>query len=66
MLWFSLFMQMHRFVMGIFQSALDNTIIFRNKKTTEFLLSKPVCLDHFTQGTYVKKICSHVHVTTID
>ena len=48
------------------QSALDNTIIFRNKNTTGFLFSKPVCLDHFIQGTYVPKICCHVHVTAID
>ena len=49
-----------------FLSALGNTKIFRKKNTTEFLFSNPVCLDHFTQGTYVPKICSHVHVTVID
>ena len=66
MLWFSLFMQMHKFECFFIESALDNTIFFRNKNSTGFLFSKPVCLDNFTQGTYAPKICSHVHVTAID
>ena len=43
-----------------------NTIIFRNKNTTGFQFSNPVCLDHFTQGTYIPKICCHAYVTAID